>query len=117
MHPQGLSSRPAALPSVSETDEFFTLAIVGTPVSMLMGPRRAIPARGIPAIEVNNASGLAKLGEQWREVALLGSNSASPGRPQRRPGRLRRLAERHALVIAGFGMTALAAAVLLLGMR
>jgi hypothetical protein len=114
MHLQGSSSRPAAM---SETDQFFTLAIVGTPVSLLMGPRRAVPAHGTPGIEVHHDSGLSKLGERWRDAALLGSDTAKPGRPQRRPGRLRRIAERHALVIAGFGTSALAAAGLILGVR
>ena len=75
---------------MSESDAFFTQSIVGAPFSIVLG--RRVVTQTEHGIEVPLDGAPARLSRAWREQVLLQT--------------------RHALVIAGLGLVALAAALL-----
>ena len=95
---------------MSESDAFFTQSIVGAPFSIVLG--RRVVTQTAHGIEVPLDGAPARLSRAWREQVLLQTPGFLAG-PRRQGGRVRRWLERHALVIAGLGLVALAAALLL----
>jgi len=89
---------------MDETDAFFTHTIVGAPFSVLLGRRQGPPNGSAQGLEVSLAKGDAGLSEGWRSWALLEQLDTPAGVPRRRPKRLRRWLERHALAIALLGL-------------
>lgn len=88
---------------MDETDAFFTHTIVGAPFSVLLG-RRQSPSTSTQGLHVSLATGDTGLSENWKSWALLGELDTPAGVPRRRPKRVRRWLERHALVIALMGL-------------
>lgn len=96
---------------MDETDAFFTHTIVGAPFSVLLGRRQGPSSASTQGLQVPLGEGNAALSEGWRSWAVLDHLDTPAGRPRRRPKRLRRWLERHALLIALFGtLMALASA-------
>ncbi|KRB98873.1 hypothetical protein ASE11_11120 [Hydrogenophaga sp. Root209] len=89
---------------MDETDAFFTHTIVGAPFSVLLGRRQGPASVSTQGLEVSLTDGNADLSEGWRSWALLDHLDTPAGQPRRRPKRLRRWLERHALLIALFGV-------------
>jgi len=102
---------------MDETDAFFTQTIVGAPLSVWLGRRQGPPDAQASGLVVDLASGEAKLSTLWQEWAVLSHADDPLGRPRHRPGRVRRVLERHALAIAMLGFLALLCALALLGYR
>lgn len=100
---------------MNDSDAFFTHTIVGAPFSVLLGQRR--PGKGAAAagIEVDLAGADIRLGTPWQDAFILGRAADARGLPRRRPGVWLRRLERHALAVAGVGLGALVAALLLAG--
>ncbi len=101
-----MSAPPAPLNSVAmdETDAFFTHSIVGAPFSVLLGRRQGIAPASTQGLEVSLARGNVGLSEGWRSWVVLDHLDTPAGTPRRRPKRLRRWLERHALLIALLGL-------------
>jgi hypothetical protein len=93
---------------MDETDAFFTHTIVGAPFSVLLGRRQSPSVPSHEGLQVPLADGAAGLSEGWRNWALLDHLDTPAGQPRRRPKRLRRWLERHALLIALLGLLMLA---------
>jgi hypothetical protein len=89
---------------MDETDAFFTHSIVGAPFSVLLGRRQDPSTGSAQGLEVSPASGEVGLSEGWRNWAVLDHLDTPVGTPRRRPKRLRRWLERHALSIALTGL-------------
>jgi hypothetical protein len=89
---------------MDETDAFFTHTIVGAPFSVLLGRRQGPASPSAQGLEVPLGEGKPALSEGWRSWALLDHLDTPAGRPRRRPKRLRRWLERHALLIALLGI-------------
>ncbi len=89
---------------MDETDAFFTHSIVGAPFSVLLGRRQSPPASSTQGLQVSLARGDTGLSEGWRSWAVLDHLDTPAGTPRRRPKRLRRWLERHALAIALTGL-------------
>jgi hypothetical protein len=94
---------------MDETDAFFTHTIVGAPLSVLLGRRQGLPDN--PAhtagLTVNMARGESGLSRVWNEWIVLSHACDPVGQPRVRPGKLRRVLERHALWIALLGLLSL----------
>ncbi len=95
---------------MDEADTFFTHTIVGPPYSVLLGRRLSGVETIAQGIAVHLPSGQQRLSQAWNDWIVLNHASDAPGRPRRRPGRLRRLLERHALWVAVLGLAALGVA-------
>lgn len=89
---------------MDETDAFFTHSIVGAPFSVLLGRRQGASNASTQGLEVSLAQGNVGLTEGWRSWVLLDHLDTPAGTPRRRPKRLRRWLERHALVISLLGV-------------
>jgi hypothetical protein len=89
---------------MDETDAFFTHSIVGAPFSVLLGRRQNPSTSSTQGLEVSLAKGNVSLTEGWRSWAVLDHLDTPAGTPRRRPKRLRRWLERHALIIALLGL-------------
>ncbi len=89
---------------MDETDAFFTHTIVGAPFSVLLGRRQGPSNESTQGLEVPLGDGSVSLSEGWRSWALLDHLDTPAGQPRRRPQRLRRWLERHALRIALVGI-------------
>jgi len=89
---------------MDETDAFFTHTIVGAPFSVLLGRRQSPAKTSDQGLEVPLGDGAPGLSEGWRNWVVLDHLDTPAGTPRRRPKRLRRWLERHALLIALFGM-------------
>ncbi len=100
---------------MDDPDTFFTLTIVGAPVSLMLGRRMTPTQVRAQGLDVSLETGLGRLTDAWRDVALLGRASDLAGRPRRRPGRTLRWMERHALGIALSGVVCIVAAAVLAG--
>jgi hypothetical protein len=98
---------------MDETDAFFTHTIVGAPFSVLLGRRQNPATASTQGLEVSLADGSAGLSDGWRSWVVLDHLDTPAGRPRRRPKRLRRWLERHALLIALFGMLMVVGSMLL----
>ena len=89
---------------MDETDAFFTQTIVGAPFSVLLGRRQGKSNSSTQGLEVSLAQSSVGLTEGWLSWAVLDHNESPAGTPRRRPKRLRRWLERHALSIALLGL-------------
>jgi len=89
---------------MDETDAFFTQSIVGAPFSVLLGRRQGTAHASTQGLEVSLTKGNVGLTEGWRSWAVLDHLDTPAGTPRRRPKRLRRWLERHALGIALLGL-------------
>ncbi|QHE76623.1 hypothetical protein [Hydrogenophaga sp. PBL-H3] len=89
---------------MDETDAFFTHTIVGAPFSVLLGRRQGPASASTQGMEVSLAKGDMVLTEGWRSWAMLDHLDPPAGTPRRRPRRVRRWLERHALLIALAGL-------------
>ncbi|MDP2015100.1 hypothetical protein [Hydrogenophaga sp.] len=89
---------------MDETDAFFTHTIVGAPFSVLLGRRQGPSSASTQGLEVPLGDGSVGLSEGWRGWALLDHVDTPAGKPRPRPKVLRRWLERHALLIALFGV-------------
>lgn len=89
---------------MDDNDAFFTQTIVGAPFSVLLG--RQLEARRAQAegAEMNMRSADARLSGGWTEWVVMRRAYDNVGLPRRRPGRLRRWLERHALWLALLGV-------------
>ncbi|MBI3154170.1 MAG: hypothetical protein HYZ20_02050 [Burkholderiales bacterium] len=100
---------------MDDPDAFFTLTIVGAPTSLLLGRRLTPAERRAQGLDLDLATGGARLTEAWRDLALLQRGFDADGEPFRRPRRARRWLERHALLIGAAGAAGLAGSALLAG--
>lgn len=94
---------------MDDTDAFFTQTIVGPPLTVLLGHQQDPERLATQGLDVNLATGEARLSKLWQEWTLLGHGAHASGRPRQRPGVWRRRLERHALWLAGFGFLCLLA--------
>jgi hypothetical protein len=92
---------------MDETDAFFTHTIVGAPLSVLLGRRQGVPDAQAVGLTVDMASGQSRLSAIWQQWIVLSHACDPVGHPRMRPGRVRRMLERHALWIALLGLLAL----------
>lgn len=100
---------------MDETDAFFTQTVVGPPFTALMGRRRNPGAVGAEGLHVNLQTGEGRLTQMWTDWVVL-SHACDPiGQPRLRPGKLRRVLERHALWVAVAGMVSLLLALAMVG--
>jgi hypothetical protein len=90
-----------------DTDAFFTQTIVGAPMSVLLGRRVGHSGVSVDGVTVNLANGENQLSPGWREWILSSRAGEKVGQPRVRPGRVRRILERHAFWIALVGLSAL----------
>lgn len=88
------------------TDAFFTQTVVGAPFTVLLGRRRQPGGTQAEGLRIDLATGESRLSQLWQEWALL-SHATPPGTARTRPGRVRRLMERHALWVAVLGLLSL----------
>lgn len=102
---------------MNDSDAFFTHTIVGAPFSVLLGRRRPGTTAAAAGLEVDLAGAEIRLSAPWQDAFILGRAADTRGHPRRRPGALLRWLERHALLVAGVGLGALAGALLLIGAR
>jgi hypothetical protein len=93
---------------MKDTDAFFTHTIVGAPMSVLLGRRVGQSGISVNGVVVNLAAGENQLSPGWREWILSSRAGEKVGQPRMRPGRVRRVLERHAFWIALLGLAALA---------
>jgi hypothetical protein len=89
------------------TDAFFTQTVVGAPYTVMLGRRMNLHDSEFQGLALNLATGESRLTRLWQEWIVLSHDSDAPGVPRKRPGRLRRSLERHALWIAVLGLGAL----------
>lgn len=92
---------------MNETDAFFTQTVVGPPLSVLLGRRVDPKAVVHEGLAVDLSSGQSRLTSAWQDWVILSHACDPAGQARIRPGRLRRLLERHALAIALLGLLAL----------
>jgi len=97
---------------MTEQDAFFTQTIVGPPMTVILG-RRATGADGA-GLEIDPHTGDARLSPAWQPWVLQRLSEWPAGVPMGRPGAVRRALERHALLIAGLGLVALTAGLVML---
>jgi len=107
----------AKLTAMNDSDAFFTHTIVGAPFSVLLGRRRPGRDAAAAGLEIDLAGAEVHLGAPWQDAFILGRAADASGQPRRRPGALLRWLERHALLVAGVGLGALAVTLLLIGAR
>ena len=101
---------------MDDSDVFFTQTIVGPPFTVLMGRRQTQTSASPEGLELNLATGEPRLTRLWREWLVLSHADDPAGQTRRRPGRVRRIMERHALWIALLGLTSLTASLLVWGL-
>lgn len=92
---------------MNESDAFFTHTIVGAPFSVVLGRRLGPREMAASGLEVHPGTGWQRLSEAWDDWLVLDHTTDRPGRPRRMPSPLRRWMERHALLVAGFGLASL----------
>ena len=101
---------------MEDSDAFFTQTIVGAPLTVMMG-RRQFPGASSPeGLALNLATGESKLTRLWREWLVLSHEGDAPGQTRRRPGRVRRVLERHAMWIAILGLSSMATSLVVWGL-
>ena len=105
---------------MTEEDEFFTHTIVGPALSLYLGYAAAGPERPGSGLQVDMRNATTSLDHAWKEWILVQGAYPYVGLPRSVPGALRRKIERHALLIAVFGLVlsfaALVVAVAILGL-
>jgi hypothetical protein len=100
---------------MDEADAFFTQTIVGAPFTVVLG-RRIQPVAGErQGLEINLTTGESRLTRVWHDWIVLSHACDPVGQTRLRPGRLRRLLERHALWIAVLGLLSLTGSVVFWG--
>lgn len=100
---------------MDETDAFFTQTVVGPPFTALMGRRRGPGAAGAEGLHLHLHTGESRLTQMWADWVVL-SHACDPiGQPRLRPGKLRRVLERHALWVAVVGLVSLLLAMAMVG--
>ena len=95
---------------MDDTDRYFTHTIVGAPVTLVRGSRKAPPAPLFSGVAVSGSNGSRRLSDDWRHDVLL-RRPGDPwlaGTPRQWPGPARRWIERHALWIGISGWVAVA---------
>jgi len=85
---------------MDETDAFFTHTIVGAPLTVLLGRRQTHPVHQAQGLHLNPATGQTRLSQLWQDWIVLSHACDPVGLPRARPGRIRRVLERHALLLA-----------------
>ena len=100
---------------MTETDAFFTHSIVGAPQSLSLGRRLHSEDAKRQGLKVHLERGDTGLSKAWREWVVLSHATDPVGQPRLRPGRMRGLMERHALVIATLGLAGLMASAVTMG--
>lgn len=103
---------------MDDSDAFFTQTIVGPPLTVMMGRRQSLasPAPSPEGLELNLATTESRLTRLWREWLVLSHADDPAGQTRLRPGRIRRILERHALWIAMLGLTSLAISLIVWGL-
>lgn len=94
---------------MDQTDAFFTQTVVGAPFTALMGRRRVPGLTSAEGMGVDLATGESRLSRVWQEWVVLSHACDPVGVPRLRPGKVRRVLERHALWLAVLGLASLAA--------
>ena len=94
------------------TDAFFTQTVVGAPFTVLLGRRRQPGGTGAEGLDIDLATGNNRLTHLWQQWLVLSHACDPVGTPRARPGRARRLLERHALWVAMLGLLSLAGSAL-----
>ena len=92
---------------MDQTDAFFTQTVVGAPFTALMGRRRTPGQRSAEGLAVDLATGEPLLTRVWQEWVVLSHACDPVGIPRLRPGKVRRVLERHALWLAVMGIASL----------
>jgi hypothetical protein len=100
---------------MDQTDAFFTQTVVGAPFTALMGRRRTPGQAGAEGLDVDLGNGEPRLTRMWREWVVLSHACDPVGVPRLRPGKFRRVLERHALWLAVLGLASLLASAVLWG--
>lgn len=103
------------LPNMDPTEAFFTQTVVGSPFTALLGRRRAPGSGAVEGLKVAMTTGESSLTRLWNEWVVLSHACDPVGTPRVRPGRIRRLLERHALLLAVLGLCSLAASLVVWG--
>jgi hypothetical protein len=98
---------------MDEQDAFFTQAVVGAPFSVLLGRQMSAGALQAQGIELQPTDGSTRLSPAWQPWVLERTAALAAGVPRLRPRALRRWLERHALLIALFGLCSLVGGALL----
>lgn len=101
---------------MDDTNAFLTQTIVGAPFSVLLGRPLEAGHPCAQGIEVPLHGGDVRLSRAWKNWMVLGRASDQPGQPCRRPGRVRRWLERHALGLALLGMLSLMVSAIFFGL-
>lgn len=89
---------------MDETDAFFTQTVVGAPFTVMMGRRRLPGTPGAEGIAIGLRTGERVLTSLWQDWVVLSHACDPVGHTRRRPGRARRVLERHALWLAVLGI-------------
>ena len=92
---------------MDDSDVFFTQTIVGAPFTVMLGRRQMHSGSGREGLNIDTQTGEARLTRLWQEWIVLSHKDDPGGQPRRRPGRLRRVLERHALWVAILGLLSL----------
>jgi hypothetical protein len=101
---------------MDDSDAFFTQTIVGPPFTVLLGRRQSQESHTPEGLELSLSTGESRLTRLWREWLVLSHADDPAGQTRRRPGRIRRMMERHALWIALLGLASLTASLLVWGL-
>lgn len=100
---------------MDQTEAFFTQTIVGAPFTVLLGRRRTAGRAGSEGLNIPFTTGESQLTRLWQEWAVLPHVGGPVGVPQRRPGKLRRVLERHALWVGVVGLVSLVVSLMFWG--
>jgi hypothetical protein len=98
------------------TDAFFTQTVVGSPFTVMLGRRLNVKDSTFQGLEHDLATGESSFTRLWQEWIVLSHEEDKPGLPRKRPGALRRWLERHALWVAGLGLSTLVATAVFWGL-
>ena len=97
--------------AIANTSAFLTHCIVGAPHSILLGKRQLPAVDAETGLVVGMKTGLFSFSAAWSDWWVLSHDLDKPGKPKANPSKLRLYLERHALVIALFGIFLSAGAV------
>jgi hypothetical protein len=100
---------------MDQTDAFFTQTVIGAPFTALMGRRRTPGQASAEGLDVHFGTGEPRLTRLWQEWIVLSHACDPVGVPRLRPGKTRRILERHALWLAVLGLLALLASATIWG--
>lgn len=92
---------------MDSTDAFFTQTVVGAPYTVMLGRRMNLQDSELQGLEIGLSNGETRFTRLWQDWIVLSHESDAPGTPRKRPGRLRRSLERHALWVSMLGLIAL----------